>query len=1645
MSSLSTKIRQGVTVNNSGATLMEQNNKNLALAGILDNITLNLATIDFATTAETLQATRKVLKIIDQIAQEMNIPSLRALSHWMLLNTEQNDSNARQIKELCFSGSYFNWIEILSSLLQTEDQSLLEELRKNLSNPTWFIKPSSILLKNLFEWLDTTTNIQSESELEKPELATLTVKESPLANYDDKQQPHIYKEIELDIADKNYCNMPNTEILNQLEYKPVSESIEAEKKGSYYKEIITTKTQSDILNHSTSKDHNSKDEASKRNECFGKLSLELDEIVMSLFNHSNTSEDVLQDSEIFNNKLEQLITFANSCSYPSIVQVCRWCQRNIDLFARNKSAHHYHFIESGESWAWIELVSYCINEPDELSNLSSLNTELNRKEWMESITTEDLQSLLSFLKNPKNQTIDKSEEVPQLDSNSSLNDEIDFINNEEDTSHELEQKTDLAFTWDKDIHPELLSAYFQETPDLVTKIAELLHKISKTEASKKEHQHAARIAHTIKGGSAVLGITALSEFSHKLEEILDYSVKNDLSKEVLNILTESSNHLIKLFEAIENQRTPPENYSQILARLTSAAESLTTENTEDDALLTLTMPALPDFIKPADSNTNDITKQETEEREEVEKLEETAPEKTENIKKPLKTLDNEIDNYDFSAEVDDIVMSLSMIEINPDHPFFDLNKNNLIKFNEELQRLDLLSEISGYSEVSKISQWCQNNLQLFFNQKNDSSKDFLISGECWTWIELISASLTNTEETSYLTELSQALMNPEWLAPITTEDLQALLLLLTSSGKTDNDIITENNIEENDKTKPCNNAEKNLENSRESLDQVDPATTKTTHEPDYSFSWDDDIHPELLSVYLQETPAQIAEAAQLIYKITENKASKEDHQHAARIVHTIKGASGVVGISALAEFTHKLEDILDYSVEHQIPAEVSSLLVESADCLEDLFEAIINKKTAPQEFSAILVKLTEYATTLENIDEQNDLDEFVELKMPELPDFIKAQDNSNHETSPPDRTKLATSEIKQTNSAETIKEHSQTDTNTNKSALTETHIRVPIKVIDQLLNLAGELVTTTTQVSDKIESSLLTNKQISAQDHQVHKMLDELSATISKQEKNQTQRLNTLKNSNYDSLEMDTYNELHSIAGLLAESILDGEEIDRHLGKQLSELSDYTHSLERLNKELSDLILHSRMVSINTLIPRLERIIRQTCRKTGKKAELVLTGNDINIDTDILNKLADPLLHLLRNSIDHGIETPQDRKVKNKNETGHIHLEFARDGKYICMKLKDDGAGIDTNIVYQRALKMGLINPKVEYTKDQILQMILQPGFTTQNKVTDISGRGVGMDVVNNAVKLLEGTLEISSEKDQGTCFTIKVPLTLVTSATLLVEVSGHQIAIPADSIEQLFYLAPTMLIEKDGAQYIQHNNEELPIISLASLLDWPIIQPDFSITNTLLLIKGKNQIHAIYTDKIIQSREIVIKSLAPWINTDKGLIGACHLPDGGVAPVINLSQLLSLGEKNTEVIEKFQLTTSEPENIMETTPQVLVVDDSLSNRKALSLIIEQTEYDVLTAVDGLDALKIMNENQIDIVYTDLEMPRMNGLELTQSIRAWDSKKHTPVIMITSRTTDKHKQLAQKAGVDQYLTKPVITETLLDSLEHWLAHCRMIQ
>ena len=1145
------------------------------------------------------------------------------------------------------------------------------------------------------------------------------------------------------------------------------------------------------------------------------------------------------------------------------------------------------------------------------------------------------------------------------------------LNYENSTS----EKSPFSLNWDDDVHPELLIVYLEETPSQITQLVPLMHKISAGTADKDEKHVASRMAHTIKGSSALVGITALSEIAYRLETLLDHSVKHPLSKDLLILLPNAASCLEALFAAVELQDEEPADYYSLFLQLDNYVNNLEESNEE----LELSAPELPDFI--LNQNNADAIQ-------EVDSKDSVSIE-------PVKT---DEDIQDITVEIEDIVMNLISIGANAEG-----TEANLSDYLAALHRFDLMVDISGYPELSLLSQWCQTNLEIFAVNNSPEDQAFIDSAEVWKWIELVGKALNDPSEISHMSTLSKELMRSEWPQAIIITDLEKVLIALRHSENT----VSENNLEINI------NVVKSDEINSEGNTELDEVQITSNNEV---ISWDLDVHPELLAVYFSETPEQIETVAELINKIAKGESTSEDHKKAARIAHTIKGASGVVGLESLVNLTHNLEDILDHAVNSQIPEETAELLAEASDCLESLFENIQNKQAEPEEYPSVLKKLIGFVNSIKS---QQDIPTET-LKSEILNDLSHEPDSLNHN--------FAENED---NNFENIPNKNQASDTT----ISEAHIRVPVSVIDKLLNLAGELVTTSSQVGDKLNNALLTTKTIKVHDERVHKSLEELSLTIDRQEKEQKDMFSSLENSDFDSLEMDSYNELHSVASLLSETVIDGQELDNSLTKQLNELNEKLRSLDQLNKDLSSVILKSRLVSINTIVPRLERIVRQTCRKTGKQAELIVTGKEIDIDTDILNGLLDPLLHMLRNSIDHGIERPEQRIKNGKDETGLIALKFLRDGNNILMSLEDDGAGIDPELIYQKAIHKNLITPKQEFSKSDTLKLVLEPGFSTQENVTDISGRGVGMDVVNTSVEELKGSLIIDSDLGLGTSFNLTIPLTLITNSTLMVKAADKIVAIPTDAIEQILYQETNSVIERDNASYVKYEESEIEVKILSQLLGWSDQPVDFSKSLSLLIIKGNDATYGIYIDSIMSSREVVVKPLSPWISIDKGVIGACHLNDGGVAPVINLATVLERNKKNKK---KSANTTIQPKEVVKTA-NILVVDDSMSNRKALSLIIEKTDYDVLTAVDGMDALQIMNENQIDLVFTDLEMPRMNGLELTQSIRAWTDKSKTPIVMITSRTTTKHRELAAKAGVNDYLTKPVVTETLLESIETWLA------
>ena len=945
----------------------------------------------------------------------------------------------------------------------------------------------------------------------------------------------------------------------------------------------------------------------------------------------------------------------------------------------------------------------------------------------------------------------------------------------------------------------------------------------------------------------------------------------------------------------------------------------------------------------------------------------------------------------------------------------------------EFQRLQLASELLDYSALSPITSWLIKNTE----QAGETPKVLALlqnDGHFYQWAELLAASLRQ-QDTSLLPDLTSCLTHPDWPTALSQETLKRFLLSLADPQVT----LEDSKSASSDSQTPLEAVDYKKTTPSSESPLVTPATSTTQN--GYTIEWDEGVHPEILEAFLSDTPDQINESAALIHKISSGQATSDEHQLAARLTHTIKGASGVVGVTSLIAFTHQLEEILEYSVDHKLNAETQELLSASADCLDSMGDAMLNQHPLPDEFSSLLERLESTAKQLGHPgahDQTSPLksDEISENEPETLDEFPVT------EFSPPPQKIIAPAE-KQTMATELLA--SQLLLNTTAEAQTpvrqlrtnEATMRVPVSLIDDLLNLAEELVTSTSQVNDRIKFVLQQCQQLRQQDDRLATNMDELEQSIDNQFRQVRQQ--NAQNPEFDQLELEVYNELHSVHGLLSETIADNREIDRSIQENLRDLSTQLHSQQRINRELNATILDTRMESLETLTPRLERIVRETCRTTGKQADFKITGSSLAVDTDILKGLTDPLLHLLRNAVDHGIELKEQRAAKGKSETGLIELNFKQEGRYVLMSLNDDGAGIDAEALHQRAIAQGLIKSNQTLSEADKLKLVLLPGFTTRDAVSNISGRGVGMDVVNDAVSKLRGTLDLSTKVDGGTEISIRLPLTLVAANTLMVEVSGKTVAIPVESVDKLHTLSADTISIVDGQFMVNIAEKPHQVHRLSQLLNWgnpPINTAD---SYNAIVVTHQQNAFALIIDSVLQPREVVVKSLAPWLSNIPGVNGACLLSDGAVAAVLDMPSLLKLDNAFTS-----SQANVAAEESAETKQLVMVVDDSLSNRKALSIAAEQLGYRTITASNGEEALKLISEQMPDVVLSDLEMPRMNGLEFTQAVRAWPEAQHIPVVMITSRATNKHRQQAQLAGVNSYIVKPVDRDTLQNQLKKWL-------
>ncbi|MBE9533017.1 MAG: response regulator, partial [Proteobacteria bacterium] len=517
---------------------------------------------------------------------------------------------------------------------------------------------------------------------------------------------------------------------------------------------------------------------------------------------------------------------------------------------------------------------------------------------------------------------------------------------------------------------------------------------------------------------------------------------------------------------------------------------------------------------------------------------------------------------------------------------------------------------------------------------------------------------------------------------------------------------------------------------------------------------------------------------------------------------------------------------------------------------------------------------------------------------------------------------------------------------------------------------------------------------------------------------------------------------MHQLSRGLTESVSDLNDITQSLSTLVSDSDSILLQQSRLSTDLQHGLMNTRLLPFSGLVPRFERILRQTNSELGKKAELTVFGDDQELDRTILDRIVAPIEHILRNAIAHGIESPDSRRILGKDEAGKLSLTIARDGSEILITLKDDGQGINVEKVRQKALDQNLITSDNIPSDEELIQLILTSGFSTADSVSQIAGRGVGMDVVSSDIRALKGRLSIQSVTGQGTTFTIRLPLTLSIMQVLLVSSSEQQYAIPLAAVhagERIMVQEIQALLSQGDEPRYQFNNKNYQFIPLAKLLDQPLNLPEDPKQQLPILLFSFGDKHiALLVDSINSNREIVLKSVGEQLEHISSINGATILGDGQVAFVIDIPTLMDitdLSQSNKSQEESANQVNIQPQNH---TPLAMVVDDSITMRKASGNLLKRHGFEVITARDGIDAVAQLNEHTPDLILLDVEMPRMDGFEFATVVRNDPQFKDLPIIMITSRTGDKHRDRAKSIGVNDYMGKPYQEIDLVASMKNLL-------
>ncbi|MNM37467.1 Chemotaxis protein CheA [compost metagenome] len=755
---------------------------------------------------------------------------------------------------------------------------------------------------------------------------------------------------------------------------------------------------------------------------------------------------------------------------------------------------------------------------------------------------------------------------------------------------------------------------------------------------------------------------------------------------------------------------------------------------------------------------------------------------------------------------------------------------------------------------------------------------------------------------------------------------------------------------------------------------------------------------ELVDIFVEEGKDLLDHCDGLISELREAPQDREALAGLQRDLHTLKGGARMAGINAIGDLGHSIESLLEavaggrteierrdvqllergFDRLHQLLTRTGEhRVVEPAQDLLDAFEARTTTDIAAAASAAAAAAATEAEQTPQATPAAAVVDAPLSAPLP--------VEGST------DEDPLARPQQEQ--------------------------VRVRADLLDRLVNHAGEVAIYRSRLEQQLGAFRGAMGELERTNARLRDQLRRLDLETEAQIVARYQREQDQADHKFDPLELDRFSTLQQLSRALNESAADLGGLQGVLDDLSRQYDSLLQQQSRVSSELQDGLMRARMVPFDGLVPRLRRVVRQAGMDTGKQVHLTLEGTHGELDRNVLDRMVAPLEHMLRNSVAHGLEAPEQRRAAGKPEEGEIAIRLHREGSEIVLDVADDGAGLDREAIRRRAIERGLLPADAQPSEQELDNLIFASGFSTADQVSQLAGRGVGMDVVGNEVRQLGGSVDIQSVRGQGVRFTLRLPQTLAVTQAVFVQIGETTFAVPVASVSGIGRLSHERFEAADSSY--RYSGEDYPLYDLGSLVGQAPARADGQAQVPLLLVRAGDLRAAVAIDQVLGNREVVVKPVGLQIASVPGIYGATITGDGRVVVILDVAPLVRRFLANPTAPVLINAPRQERQ-----VPLVMVVDDSLTMRKVTGRILERHNFEVSVARDGVEALEQLEERVPDLMLLDIEMPRMDGYELATAMRADPRYKDVPIVMITSRSGDKHRQRAFEIGVQRYLGKP---------------------